>query len=435
MKKTITLLLVLAMLLGLAACDVSIDVEEGHMSESFDLDEALEYISGLEPETVTVEDTTLLAPARDGSTGLFGFINLKGEWVVEPRYSSAVAFKEDVGLVLNTYSKYEYIDRSGRIIYNVYDKHPIVESNHFSEGILAIAIDNGSMQRYAYVNKSFQTVINAYGLPMVDWRYYENTFCFGLATAFNGDYAVVMRQRNIDCYDWLDWESAYVIDKSGTITAVLPAGLDPNLSGVDNNGNIIMRTTDYLFGLYSKEGEMLIECKYRALKHCEDDLYLAQNDKGFWGYLDQNGNVVIPFQYQKAYPFSEGLAAVFDGRYWGFIDQEGNLKIESVFDDVSPMKLANADDPDVNGNKGAFCEGRAAVKKDGYWIIIDQNEYPYICFTAEKCEGIDGCPFVGISNGYVTYKQNVEGNILCGVMTTSGKRVLDPSFTSIGIFN
>ncbi|MBO4819278.1 MAG: WG repeat-containing protein [Firmicutes bacterium] len=433
MKKLTSLFLILVILLSCCACDISIEKDDGPViPESFDIDEAIEYISGQEPEVISVRDTGLLAPARDSETGQYGFINILGEWVIAPKYSATVAFSGDYGLILNSYSCYEYIDRNGRKVYSTYGNNQIAESNHFSDGLLVLSLANGALQKYVYLDINFLTAINANGLPTIDWRWYANYGFFGLATPFSNGYAVVMRQKNANCNDWLDQESAYIIDKSGKIIATLPAGLDADASGVDENGNVIVKTTDNLYGLCGMDGKTRIEVKYRFLKHCEGSLYLACNDKGFWGYLDQDGNTVVPFQYQKALPFSEGLAAVFDGRYWGFIDETGEYKIESVFDDVTAMKSSNID---VSGNKGAFCEGRAAVKKDGYWIIIDQNEYPYICMTAEKCEGIDGCPFIAISNGYVSYKQNVDGNILCGVMTVSGKRVIEPGFGYIDAFN
>ncbi len=431
MKKALAIFLAFGILFSFAACDVSIDGEEGHMSEAFDLDEALEYISGIEPETIDVRDTGLLAPAK-AENGAYGFINVLGEWTIPAKYAATVAFNGDCGLILNSYSGYEYINREGKIVYSSYDKTQISESNHFSEGLLCLAVSNGALQRYVYLNDQFRTAIYASKLPSVDWRWYANYGYFGLATPFNGGYAVVMRQKNASTFDGLAGESAYVIDTEGNIVTTLPAGLDADASGVDDNGNIIMTNTSRLCGLYSKDGTELIECKYRFMKHCEGSLYLACNDKGFWGYLDQNGNVVIPFQYQKALPFSEGLAAVYDGQFWGFINETGELKIESVFDDVAALKSSNMD---VSGSKGAFCEGRAAVRKNGYWIIIDQNEYPYICLTAEKCEGIDGCPYTGVSNGYITYRQNVDGKILYGVMTSSGRSVIKPSFAYIDVFN
>ncbi len=432
MKKYISILVIMILLLGLCACDVSIKGEEGHMSEAFSIDEALEYISTHQPEKTTLEDTGLLASARDRDSTLFGFVNVKGEWVVTPRYPSTVSFEGDYGLILNSYSAYEYMDRSGRVVYSTYGKNPISESNHFSDGMLALSLANDSLQRYVYLDVNFVTAVTASGLPSVDWRWYSSSGLFGMATPFRDGYAVVMRQRNANCYDGLAGESAYVIDKKGTILSTLPAGLDADPSGVDNNGNIIMKTTSNLYGLYSKSGTELIECKYRFLKHNDGSLYLACNDKGFWGYVDQNGETVVPFQYQKALPFSEGLAAVYDGQFWGFINETGELAIESVFDDVAAFSYSN---PDVSGNKGAFCESRAAVKKNGYWIIIDTGEFPYACLTAEQCEGIEDCPFIGIRNGIIIYKENVEGNILYGAMTASGKIVIEPTFIYLDLFN
>ena len=421
------------MLLGFAACDVSIDdAEEGHMSETFDLDEALEYISSIEPETISVRDTGLLAPAKNSENGLYGFININGEWKVEPKYMATVPYEEGVGLILNMYSGYEYINGEGKIVYNNFSGSQIGESDHFSEGLVAVSVSNHSLQKYFYADANFKPVITASRVPVVPGRWYGNTWALGLATPFKNGLAVVMRQRNVDTNDGLGPESAYVINSWGDVVATLPAGWDADPSGVDENGNVIVMNMGRMFGLCKSDGTILFECKYRFLKHCEGPLYLACNDKGFWGYVDENGNAVIPFQYQKALPFSEGLAAVYDGKFWGFIDETGALVIESVFDDVAALKPSNID---VSGNKGAFCEERAAVKKNGYWIIIDKSEYPYICLTEEKCEGIDGCPFIGIRNGYVIYKQNVDGNILCGVMTVSGKKVIEPSFAHIDIFN
>lgn len=421
------------MLASFCACDVSVDdAEEGHLSETFDINEALEYISTIEPEKAVVSDDGLLAVARDANTSMFGFINVKGEWVITPRYAATVSFKDKYGLFLNGYSGYEYIGRDGGTVLSSYDNCQISESNHFSEGLLPLAVANGDSLKYVYVNENFNEVISAYSLPKVDGRWYSNSFYLALATPFNNGYAVAMRQRNSNCWDGLEGESAYVIDTAGKVYAALPKGLDADIAGIDNNGNIIVKTTDNLYGLCSKEGTQLIECKYRFLRHCDGSLYLACNDKGFWGYVNEAGDIVIAFQYQKALPFSEGLAAVYDGKFWGFIDETGTLAIESVFDDVAALKSMNMD---AATSKGAFCEGKAAVKKDGYWIVIDQSEFPYICLTAEKCEGIDGCPFTAIGNGYVIYRQNVDGNILYGAMTTSGKKVLEPSFAYLDIFN
>ena len=46
---------------------------------------------------------------------------------------------------------------------------------------------------------------------------------------------------------------------------------------------------------------------------------------GRWGYIDEEGNEVIPLVHLSAEPFSDGLALVqTKDRQWGFIDKTGN---------------------------------------------------------------------------------------------------------------
>ena len=46
------------------------------------------------------------------------------------------------------------------------------------------------------------------------------------------------------------------------------------------------------------------------------------------GYIDRNGNVVIPIEYLVAHPFCEGLASVKDedGKWW-VINEEGEVAL------------------------------------------------------------------------------------------------------------
>ncbi|OAB44378.1 WG repeat-containing protein [Paenibacillus glacialis] len=53
-----------------------------------------------------------------------------------------------------------------------------------------------------------------------------------------------------------------------------------------------------------------------------------QNTKGKWGFVDRFGKVVIPFKYDNADSFSEGLAIVYNGQgKIGFINKKGALVI------------------------------------------------------------------------------------------------------------
>ena len=56
----------------------------------------------------------------------------------------------------------------------------------------------------------------------------------------------------------------------------------------------------------------------------DEGLQAVCNGEGKWGYIDRNGQAVIPFVYNVAYAFEGKLAEVRLGDQMGYIDQAGN---------------------------------------------------------------------------------------------------------------
>jgi hypothetical protein len=81
---------------------------------------------------------------------------------------------------------------------------------------------------------------------------------------------------------------------------------------------------------------------------------VAVNDR--WGYIDRQGKLVVPLQFDWADSFSEGLAAVPSGDLAGYIDAKGLWAI--------PAKFRNA---------GEFHEGLASVRVGERWTYIDRQ--------------------------------------------------------------
>lgn len=76
----------------------------------------------------------------------------------------------------------------------------------------------------------------------------------------------------------------------------------------------------------------------------------------FYGFEDQNGNMVIPAQFNNVMEFSHGLAAVCVQGKWGYIDPQGMLVIQPQFD-----------------NAGYFSEDLAKVRVNGKYGFIDRT--------------------------------------------------------------
>lgn len=54
-----------------------------------------------------------------------------------------------------------------------------------------------------------------------------------------------------------------------------------------------------------------------------------------WGFVNKNGEEIIPCKYKEAYGFSEGLAGVKTKKGWGFINKDDEEIIPCKYKEVS----------------------------------------------------------------------------------------------------
>ncbi len=127
----------------------------------------------------------------------------------------------------------------------------------------------------------------------------------------------------------------------------------------------------------------------------------TENDFGN-GAIDWEGNTVIPFVYLYVDFFSEGMAAVSDKNGTGYVNRNGELVIPLQFEDdknPSPMVWQLSKKKD---------DTYAYIDKTGK-IVIDASKYRYVDFFSE-----------GLA---MVWK--VEGNTRrCGFIDKTGKEVI-----------
>lgn len=86
---------------------------------------------------------------------------------------------------------------------------------------------------------------------------------------------------------------------------------------------------DYVWGLMSREGEIIVEpCWTLAGDALSDDPqgWQAVGLDGKWGYIDAYGNTMLPFIYEEAGHFEGALARVrFDASTEGYINRAGEV--------------------------------------------------------------------------------------------------------------
>ena len=137
------------------------------------------------------------------------------------------------------------------------------------------------------------------------------------------------------------------------------------------------------YGFVDQQGNVVIPLKYDMAGGFHGGLARVQLKRKY-GFIDQQGNVVVPLKYDYAGNFHEGLASVSGlvSRPWpertegvthitygksGFIDKEGKQVIPLIYDDA-----------------GGFEEGLAKVELDDKVGFIDKEGNEYWDMTADE---------------------------------------------------
>lgn len=272
--------------------------------------------------------------------GKYGYVDRKGNVVIEPQFDDARSFSEGLAWAEKD-GKTGYIDKTGEFVIDLDGK----EGENFSEGLAAVKnMDN----KYGFIDKN--------GHQVIEFKYDE-------ACSFSDGIARVRKGEKLDCIDnkgntvikfdyvwinefheglafvWIDDDHPRCIDKKGNIVIEeLPDRLrwsrdlrfSEGLACVDIDGK---------YGYIDKTGKIVIEPQFSRAENFSNGLALFSDGKGGLGYIDKKGKVVIKPKYEWAKSFSEGLAAVclknddgsLENRKYFYIDKNEKMITDSLF--------------------------------------------------------------------------------------------------------
>lgn len=321
---------------------------------------------------------TYMLLAKPAGSKEWGFVNLKGEYVVKPQYRKVGEFSPDGFAPVYEDRMYHFINTKGEKLETEVKDYRLKNFfgfgiRGFEGGLAPVEVD----KKWGYIDKSGKLVIPA--------KYDEVTeFRDGYASAALGEY----------------W---YVIDQSGNETSVKVVGL----KGVRNfsEGLAIMDDIDGQFGYINTKGEVVISPKFASVGDFNNGLAWAKNEEGMYGYINNTGEWVISPTYDATRDFDgkSGMARVKKGDEWFYIDKAGKpLKIE----------LSRYDD---------FRDGLAKAKKEDKVGFIDKGGNWVIKPTLEDARDFQ--------NGYAAARVGEKW----GLINTKGEWVIQPQFE--GLYN
>lgn len=276
-------------------------------------------------------------------------------------------FSEELAKIKKN-GKWGYIDKKGNIVIDcIYD-----DAKDFSEGLAVVKKDG----KCGYINNKGEVVI--------DFKYdLADSFSFGYGVGYIG------RSKNI------------VIDKSGN--EIINKSYSMMFGPISENLFIVV-ADDVLKGyaIVDKDENVIIDGIAQAGTKVDGYIPVKQVaehgnfwDDGKWGFIDENGKLVIDYQYDFAGSFVDGLAGVVKDGNIGYINKNNEFVIEAKYPykDNTAVRdyscgLVRGYDTDKNtffdteGKKvfsveynsvTSFVEDRAECEKNNKYGFIDKN--------------------------------------------------------------
>lgn len=251
-----------------------------------------------------------------GNSG-FGLMDTARRIILEPCYDYIYDFKNGIALV-ESGGLCGFIDETGREITPIKYSYNIPEIK-FSEGYLAVGMEDGDKIRYGFINRNGQEIIAI----KYDQAY---SFSQGLAcVALNGKWGYVDYSGNEVIP--LTFEEAENFDEKIFHDA---------LAKIKLNGK---------YGYVDKKGRESIPIKYDWMGYFSTNGFAAVENAGKFGFINREGREICPIKYDHLenegryyYPadafFTYGCEPVWLNGKWGCIDTSGKEIIPVQYDSV-----------------------------------------------------------------------------------------------------
>ena len=281
----------------------------------------------------------LIAPVLTKTIALLAFIAFAcGIGVAEQREPG------DLFVILDDAGRYGFIDETGKVVI----KPQFLWADGFENGYAEVY----ACGRSAYVDKAGHVFSFDPGSRELRPRKVGKKYGFATASGQLRIPALYDEARSFS--DGLaavrEGGKWGFIDESGKY-ALPPTFMDAYFFW-DGLGSVKLESDQDVW--IDKHGKIVVKGYDIAQVPSEGRLGASQN--GRYGYLDYQGNLVIPLLYDTAREFREGLAPVMKNKKWGFVDYRGNVAIPLEYDSVDN-----------------FHQGLAAAKKDGRSGFIDKG--------------------------------------------------------------
>lgn len=226
-------------------------------------------------------------------------------------------------------SEFAYVDEEDNLILSSKDFDEDIEFKYkFSEGLVAVIKDN---DKIGFVDKDGEVVIPfLYDIPEYTYYNFTNDYTFveGVAT--------VTKDGKVGCIDTKGREIIpFLYDSIKEFNnGYAIATVNDESVYIDKNGN----RTRNIYGqgnIFDYEGIESLLLNNKGYSPVFSEGLIADAKDDLWGYIDINGELVIPYMYSSAGDFYDGHAQVTMGNKRFVIENPLNDEKYNIFMDKS----------------------------------------------------------------------------------------------------
>jgi len=305
------------------------------------------------------EDTWLYpAYIKQNNINKWGYINKKGNFVIQPAYDLAGDFYNNGLAVIKNKDLYGLIDKKGSIVLETEYKYiTYIEENLFTAG-----------------DYKTSKLVDTKGKVLYELE--------GNIGKFSNGLSVVGRKKNSN------YEYGY-INTEGKVA------IEPQyINAYDFSGDkALVKTKDGKNALINKSGEILTTLNYEKVRGFSDGAIVLENNNMF-GYLTEEGKILVEAKYGRAEPFSEDYAIVnnsdkYNSNLFGLINKKGEFVINPQYGGIWKVgnNLYAVSEKSINNVIG-WSGPKALINKDGKQLT-DFKLYDIEYFTEEITSATD----------------------------------------------
>jgi len=241
-----------------------------------------------------------------------GYINRKGEFVIEKRFSFGTDFSEGRAFV-NLKDEFILIDTNGRTIKKFDDTYL---TSKFNEGFVRVSkiVNHGQSKVDGLINREGKFVI-----PFQYENEIENAFDL---IDENDEFSCgLLRVKNSNKYGFVDSKNNWVIPFDFDEASKFSEGLAAVC--IDNK-----------YGFIDVNNKIIIPFLFEDARYFSDGIAAVKlNNK--WGAIDKNLSVVIPFEFHNLGFHKSGEIPFSFNDEWGIMTKELRIVISCKYEKIS----------------------------------------------------------------------------------------------------